>query len=92
MVGYLLYTFGYDTDRALRHLFVIDLFVDHTVRQQGIGRALMDRAAVLCREAGGRELVWAVHDNNEPALRFYRRLGAEDVVDLRFMYLKVQPA
>ncbi|MFN8457818.1 MAG: hypothetical protein U0401_24715 [Anaerolineae bacterium] len=25
LVGYLLYTFGYDTDRALRYLFVIDL-------------------------------------------------------------------
>src|SRR5437773_1397978 len=37
LVGYLLYAFEYDTDRASRYLFVLDLLVDESVRQQGVG-------------------------------------------------------
>ena len=51
---------------------------------------MMDRASSLCRDAGGRELVWAVHEKNVPALNFYRRLGAEEIRELRFMRLEVE--
>ena len=89
LVGYLLYAFEYDTDRASRYLFVLDLLVDESVRQQGVGRALMNGASALCRDAGCRELVWAVHEKNVAALSFYHRLGAEEIRDLRFMRLRV---
>ncbi|MCA9995037.1 MAG: GNAT family N-acetyltransferase [Anaerolineales bacterium] len=89
LVGYLLYNWGYDTDRALRYLFIIDLLVDEQQRQSGIGKALMNHAAAFCREMGGAELFWAVYDKNELALNFYNRLGAEEITDLRFMRLKV---
>jgi ribosomal protein S18 acetylase RimI-like enzyme len=89
LVGYLLYSFGYDTDRAIRYLFIIDLLVDRDVRRQGVGRALMRRAAEICREGGGSELFWAVYRENELALRFYERLGASEVRDLRFMRLQI---
>ncbi len=85
LAGYLFYTFGYDTDRALRYLYVIDLLVDQAVRGQGIGKALMDHAAGICRDQGGAELAWAVYAKNELALDFYRKLGAREVTDLRFM-------
>ena len=91
LVGYLLYAFEYDTDRASRYLFVLDLLVDEAARHRGIGRALMNSASSLCREAGGRDLVWAVHEKNEAALTFYRRLGAEEISELRFMRLPVDP-
>ena len=89
LIGYLLYNWVYDTDRALRYLFVIDLLVDEAWRQSGIGKALMNHAATVCREAGGAELFWAVYDKNEMAFAFYNRLGAETIKDLRFMRLKV---
>jgi ribosomal protein S18 acetylase RimI-like enzyme len=88
-VGYLLYTLGYDTDGAMRFLFVIDLAVDEQMRGRGIGRALMDRAAAICRDAGGGLLFWAVYAKNQLALEFYRRLGAQPVTDGRFMTLAV---
>jgi ribosomal protein S18 acetylase RimI-like enzyme len=91
MAGYLLYTFGYDTDRAMRYLFVIDLLVDEALRGQGVGRALMDRAAEVCREHGGAELAWAVYRANQPAYEFYTRLGAQEVMQLRYMTLPVAP-
>jgi GNAT superfamily N-acetyltransferase len=89
LAGYLLYTFGYDTDRAIRYVFVLDVLVDEPVRGQGIGKALMKSAASLCEEAGGSELFWAVYEKNERAKEFYRRLGAEEVTDLRFMRLRL---
>ena len=89
VVGHLLYTFGYDTDAAARFLFVIDLAVDEQARRRGVGRALMQRAAALCREAGGTSLFWAVHGNNELALGFYRGLGAERITHAHFMTLDV---
>lgn len=85
VVGYLLYHWGYDTDRAIRVLHVIDLFVDPGARGQGIGKALMHRAAQLCRDAGGSELFWAVYKPNNLAADFYQRLGAHYVEDLDYM-------
>ncbi len=85
LAGYLLYTFGYNTDEALRYLYVIDLAVDEALRKRGIGKALMNQAASICRDRGGGELFWDVYAKNELALNFYRRLGATDVTDLCFM-------
>ena len=90
LVGYLLYNFGYDTDRAMRYLCVLDLLVDEAHRRKGIGQALMQHVAVICRAAGGQELCWAVYAKNEAALRFYHRLGAEEIADLRYMRLAIQ--
>lgn len=89
IVGYLLYTFGYDTDRALRYLYVIDLLVDAVCRGQGVGRELMARAAEICRAQGGAELFWAVYRHNAAAVAFYERLGAQHVSDLLFMSMPV---
>lgn len=89
IVGYLIYTFSYDTDKASRYLFVLDLLVDQQLRQKGIGKTLMQYALDHCRASGGRELFWAVYYKNEAALKFYAQLGAEEIADLRFMRLKV---
>jgi GNAT superfamily N-acetyltransferase len=89
VIGYLLYHFGYDTDRAMRLMFVIDLYVQETKRRRGIGEALMRVAAQICREAGGRELIWSVFVPNKLALQFYERLGAKYIHDLKFMYWPV---
>lgn len=90
VVGYLLYHFGYDTDRAIRVLHVIDLFVDPAARGQGIGKALMYSAAQLCRAGGGSELFWAVYKPNKLAADFYQRLGARYVEDLDYMVWAVK--
>ena len=86
VVGYLLYHFGYDTDRARRLMFVIDLYVQETKRRRGIGEALMRVAAQTCRDAGGRELIWSVFVPNKLAFQFYERLGAKYIQELTFMY------
>jgi diamine N-acetyltransferase len=89
IVGYLLYTFGYDTDRACRTLNIEDLYVSGHSRKQGIGKALMELAQAVCREAGGKELYWSVYKSNAPAYDFYAKLGAKRVDDEDLMYLPV---
>lgn len=89
VIGYLLYHFGYDTDRAIRLLHVVDLYVREDRRSQGAGQALMREAAQICRAGGGHELFWAVYIPNKLAARFYERLGAYYVEDLNFMAWRV---
>jgi GNAT superfamily N-acetyltransferase len=85
VIGYLLYHFGYDTDRAMRVMHVIDLYVYASRRRLGVGEALMHRAAEICREAGGRELIWSVFSPNTLAFQFYEHLGAKWITELEFM-------
>jgi ribosomal protein S18 acetylase RimI-like enzyme len=92
LAGYLLYTTGYDTDRGIRTVFVVDLLVDRERRRRGIGRALMSRAADLCREAGGGEVRFAVFAANRAALEFYRALGAIEDPSLRYFAVAVPPS
>jgi GNAT superfamily N-acetyltransferase len=86
VIGYLLYNFGYDTDSAMRLMWVIDLFVDETHRRHGVGEALMRAAVSLCRQDGVGEMVWAVFFRNTLAFQFYERLGAKRIEELTYMY------
>jgi ribosomal protein S18 acetylase RimI-like enzyme len=85
LLGYLLYNFGYDTDRALRILFVLDLLVDEAARGQGIGKKLMQEAETIAQEKGASELQWAVYTPNKAASRFYENVGGEWIEDIRLM-------
>jgi GNAT superfamily N-acetyltransferase len=87
-VGYLLYTFTYDTDRTMRVLYVLDMLVDETLRGQGIGRKLMEHVKEIARARGVGELMWAVYKHNKQAEEFYKRLGARTIDDVFFMMLK----
>lgn len=87
VIGYLLYHFGYDSDRAARTLDIADLYVERTKRNQGVGRALMAHAADIARQADAEELVWAVFHSNDLAATFYKRMGAQRIHDIFLMRL-----
>jgi ribosomal protein S18 acetylase RimI-like enzyme len=89
VIGYLLYHFGYDSDRAARNMHIADLYVDRTARNQGIGRALMTRAASIARETNAEEMIWSVYQSNAIAATFYKKLGAQRITDVFFMKLGV---
>lgn len=84
--GYLIYQFTYDTDRAIRILYVLDLLVDSTVRGQGIGSQLMDAAYQLANAVGASEMQWAVYIHNRKAIDFYQKWGGEMTQDVLHMY------
>ena len=88
VIGYLLYHFGYDSDRAFRNLHIVDLYVDSKARRKWIGRSLMMAAAGIARQAGAGEMIWSVYHANDLAAAFYEKLGAQRIIDLFFMKLR----
>ena len=66
----------FSTFRGQPSLYLEDVFVRPEHRGAGIGKALLARVARLAVERGCGRLEWAVLDWNEPAIGFYRSLGA----------------
>lgn len=76
-VGFALFFHHFSTWRGCRGLYLEDLFVLPAERGRGIGRRLLSELARLARARGCARMEWAVLDWNQPAIDFYRRLGAE---------------
>ena len=78
-VGFALFFHNYSTFLSRPGLYLEDLFVVPEHRGKGHGKALLSAVARLAVERGCGRLEWSVLDWNEPALRFYRALGARPV-------------
>jgi GNAT superfamily N-acetyltransferase len=77
VIGFALYFFNYSTFLAQPTLYVEDLFVLPEERGKGAGKALLaELACIALRRRCGR-MEWAVLDWNTPAIRFYKKLGAD---------------
>jgi GNAT superfamily N-acetyltransferase len=74
--GFALWFYNFSTFRGRHGIYLEDLFVRPAFRSKGIGRALLRHLARRCRDEGLARLEWWVLDWNEPALRFYRSIGA----------------
>ena len=57
-------------------VYLEDLYVRPHLRGRGYGTALLQTLAKVCLDRGYRRLEWSVLDWNEPALSFYRSIGA----------------
>ena len=57
--------------------FLEDLVVRDSYRGKGIGRALFESVAEECAKRNFGRMEWQVLDWNEPAIGFYKKLGAE---------------
>ena len=75
-VGFALYFTTYSTFLGRPGIYLEDLFVSPARRGRGVGRALLTHLARLAVERRCGRLEWAVLDWNEPAIGFYKRLGA----------------
>jgi GNAT superfamily N-acetyltransferase len=75
--GFALFFHSFSTFLGQTGIYLEDLFVIPKLRGRGIGRVLLSSLAALAVERGCRRLEWAVLDWNEPAIRFYKRLGAK---------------
>ena len=76
-VGFAVYFYNFSTWLGRPGLYLEDLFVLPSVRGKGYGRALLERLALIAHERGCGRMEWAVLDWNEPAIQFYKKLGAE---------------
>ncbi len=75
-VCFALFFHNFSTWLGRRGLYLEDLFVRPEVRGKGYGRALLVRLAQIAHERNCGRMEWAVLDWNEPAIQFYRKLGA----------------
>jgi len=82
-VAFALYFHNFSTFLARRGLYLEDLFVVPEARGRGYGKALMRHVARVAVERGCGRFEWAVLDWNQPAIDFYRSLGAEVLPDWR---------
>jgi GNAT superfamily N-acetyltransferase len=74
--GFALFFHNFSTFLGQRGLYLEDLFVRPQFRGLGLGKRLMVHLARLAIERGCGRFEWSVLDWNEPAIRFYRGLGA----------------
>jgi GNAT superfamily N-acetyltransferase len=75
-VGFALFFQTYSTFLARPGIHLEDLFVIPDARGTGVGRALLSRLAGIAESRDCGRLEWAVLTWNEPAIGFYRQLGA----------------
>jgi GNAT superfamily N-acetyltransferase len=75
-VAFALFFHNFSTFRGKPGIYLEDLFVRPAARGHGIGKRLLAWLAATALERGCARLDWAVLDWNEPALGFYRSLGA----------------
>ncbi|RMD85089.1 MAG: GNAT family N-acetyltransferase [Candidatus Dadabacteria bacterium] len=75
--GYALYFFSYSTFLTKPGIYLEDLFVRPKARGRGLGRALLAAVAARAVELGCARLEWAVLNWNQPAIEFYRSIGAQ---------------
>ena len=80
-VGFAVYFFNFSTWLGRPGLYLEDLFVKPETRGRGYGRALLVRLAQIARRHGCGRMEWAVLNWNEPAIQFYKKLGAAPMAD-----------
>ena len=74
--GFALFFHNFSTFEGKPGIYLEDLFVDPDARGAGLGKALLARLAQLAVTRGCARLEWSVLDWNEPAIAFYKSLGA----------------
>jgi GNAT superfamily N-acetyltransferase len=74
--GFALFFHNFSTWEGRPGVYLEDLFVRPECRRRGYGRMLLAAVARLAVERGCARFEWSVLDWNEPAIAFYRRLGA----------------
>lgn len=74
--GFALFFTNFSTWLGRPGLYLEDLFVRPAFRGHGLGKALFTHLAALAVERGCGRMEWSVLDWNEPAIGFYRSLGA----------------
>ena len=75
-VGFALFFHNFSTWVGRSGIYLEDLYVDPGARGSGAGKALLTHVARLAVERGCERFEWAVLDWNEPAIGFYKSLGA----------------
>ncbi|PYK39033.1 MAG: GNAT family N-acetyltransferase [Verrucomicrobia bacterium] len=86
-IGFAVFFHNFSTWLGRPGLYLEDLFVKPEARGKGYGRALLIHLAKIARDRGCGRMEWAVLDWNEPAIRFYKKIGAVPMKEWRIFRL-----
>ena len=75
IVGYATYFFGYYTWIG-KSLYMDDLYVRPDFRGAGVGTKLINEVIAFAKAENCKKLRWQVSEWNQPAIDFYKSLGA----------------
>lgn len=75
--GIAIWFYNFSTFLGRHGIYVEDVYVRPEFRGRGLGRMVFEHLARSCVEEGLGRLEWWVLNWNEPAIRFYRGIGAE---------------
>lgn len=76
-IGFAVYFFNYSTWLAKHGLYLEDLYVSQTERGRGAGKLLLKHLAKIAVDKDCGRFEWNVLDWNQPAIEFYKSLGAK---------------
>ena len=90
-VGFALFFHNFSTFLGKRGIFLEDIFVEPDSRGLGIGEALIRRLGKIAVERDCGRFEWTVLDWNEPAIRFYEKMGATILKEWRVVRTTGEP-
>jgi GNAT superfamily N-acetyltransferase len=80
-VAFAVFFHNFSTFLGRPGLYLEDLFVVPEMRGKGIGQSMLVELAKIAHERGCGRVEWAVLNWNEPAIKFYKNLGAASLDD-----------
>jgi GNAT superfamily N-acetyltransferase len=86
-IGFAVFFHNFSTWLGRPGLYLEDLFVRPEHRGKGYGRALLVHLGKIAHERGCGRMEWAVLNWNEPAIEFYKKLGAKSLDEWKIFRL-----
>jgi GNAT superfamily N-acetyltransferase len=83
VVTFALFFHNFSTFLTKKGLYLEDLYVRQAHRGKGYGSAMLKKLAEIAVERNCGRFEWSVLDWNEPAISFYKAMGAEILPDWR---------
>jgi GNAT superfamily N-acetyltransferase len=79
IAGCAIWFLNYSTWQGKHGIYLEDLFIRPEHRGNGYGKAMLQHLAAICAERDYGRFQWWVLDWNEPAIEFYKSLGAVEM-------------
>ncbi|MPM15793.1 hypothetical protein SDC9_62165 [bioreactor metagenome] len=79
--GFALFFHNFSTFKGRACLYLEDIFISPQFRGKGYGKRLFNELASIAVERNCDRFDWAVLDWNQPAIGFYKSLGAKAMDD-----------
>ena len=80
-IGFVLFFHNFSTFLGKPGIYIEDLYIRKEYRENGYGKATIDVIYKLAQERGCGRVEWWCLDSNTPSIEFYRRIGAEAMID-----------